>query len=217
MGVTCSPPQVTFYSDVCVTTCGNAVPLTGCVASPTACPNFKVGESTPDGGACMANSMATVPAVSWAEEAQVCQPQAPSQGSCSAGEVCLSEGSGAFCIMQAGMVECPAGDYSFSHTFYSGANDTRACSTCSCAPPSGGSCSLPNGPTGPLAGFPYLDPACGAQTGAFYVESCIAIPTVKAVKLTATPTLNAGTCAATGGAATGTASPAQPTTLCCTR
>jgi hypothetical protein len=215
-GGACSMPPVTFFSDVCVTTCGSAVPLAGCVASPTACPNFKVGDSTPDGGSCAASATPTPPAVTWAEGAQVCRPpQGAVQGSCTSGELCLSEGSGAFCIMQAGMVTCPPGDYAVSHVYYSGTTDTRACSACTCGPASGASCSFGGGPLG----FPYLDPMCAtAPTGALVLDSCIVIPTVKAVELKATPMLlDAGSCAPSGGVASGTATPAQPTTLCCTR
>jgi hypothetical protein len=214
-GVACATPQVTFYSDVCNTACGSPVALAGCVATPTACPNFKVGDSVPEGGACTASSTPAPPAVTWAGGAQVCQPQGASQGSCTPGELCLSEGSGAFCIMQAGMVTCPAGDYSVSHVYYGGATDTRACSACTCGPVSGASCSFASGPLG----FPYLDPMCAtAPTGALVLDSCIVIPTVKAVELKATAMLlDAGGCAPSGGVASGTATPAQPTTLCCTR
>ena len=221
-GTTCATPEITFYSDeTCTTACGSAAPLTGCVAAPAAptvpvaCPTFLVGNPTPSGGTCTPSPPPAIASVTWASEAQACAPQAPQQGSCGAGEFCLSEGSGAFCIMQAGDMPCPAGEYSFSYVYYLGASDTRGCPACSCGSPSA-SCSFP---AGVPAGIPYLGPgACVTPTGAFYANSCTPIPTVTGVELKATATLDAGTCTPSGaGAATGAAAPSGPTTFCCTR
>jgi hypothetical protein len=119
--------------------------------------------------------------------------------------------------MQAGMVACPAGSYSANYVYYGGANDTRGCATCSCGEPSGGSCTFS---TGSSFGFPFLDTKCTVPTGAFspVANACVAIPTAKAVQgVMQTPTLDAGSCAPSEGAAVGAAAPSDPTTFCCTR
>lgn len=96
--------------------------------------------------------------------------------------------------------------------YFADATDTRGCSACACAPPSGGHCSVAS-----PAGYEFLAYPCIQKTGTFDAPSACAPWTGgTSVTLGGAPTLDdAGACTPSGGVPGGSASPAHPTSFCC--
>ncbi len=179
---------------------------------------------TISGGSCTPTSTTptAVPTkITWGEFGEACGGATVGTG-CLTGETCLPIPAAQFvtgvCVMQTGNVACPA-VFTDQHVFYdpSKTTDTRACSgTCTCAPPSGGSCSATitvysdqtvdtcntlvatlnpttaKGDCQPLTG----NPSVGSREATFSA-------------------VTGSSCVGTGGTATGTATPASATTFCC--
>jgi hypothetical protein len=162
--------------------------------------------------------------VLWQTAARACSLDVP--GDCStAGAVCAPAGAPGFalCIRASGDVPCPVapvaaedGERSFSqrHTFFDGAEDSRACSDCACGAPVGGVC------TGTVA--LYEDATCAVPLDTVAVASTG--PVCLDVQPPGTPLGSAqvsalayqpGTCSASGGDPVGVLTPTGPTTFCC--
>jgi hypothetical protein len=233
--VTCSPPQLTFYSDTqCSNVCGAdagsaALTTTACAAVPsTSCAlYYAISSSAPSGGSCNVDGgVATIPAITWSDNALACTPVSlPERGSCRGGELCLPAPAQPFpprfCVLQSGAAtSCPSSGYTDGpHVYYADqVDDTRACSACDCGPVSGATCRYP---PGGVAGFPYFDTSCGVpSSGPFSVPApCVPVLTmVKGFRLGTLPNLNPGQCSPVEGtgAPMGAATPTNPTSLCCT-
>jgi hypothetical protein len=219
----CDPPMVTFFSDnACSMPCGPPVRLNGCVTTGICTADLEVGSPTASAGSsCTPDASVALPALAWAQSARACKPPTDAaMGSCTqAGALCLPA-SEPFCIMQQGDLPCPAGDYSFRRVYYSGTSDQRGCGPCTCGAPTGTTCAYPPG-VPPL--FSYSATGCTVPTGNPYfaptTPACTGkLGTVGALQLQLEATItDAGTCAPSSPPATGAATPAMPSTFCCTR
>jgi len=120
------------------------------------------------------------------------------------------------CIVATGDIACPAAApysvYSVRTVYYSAVTDTRDCAACTCGAPSGVDCNANahvqtwdknNCGGGMLDDFSPLPETCKGVDGA-----------TVSVKLITSP--KGGSCLASMGQATGTATPVNPTTICCT-
>jgi hypothetical protein len=119
------------------------------------------------------------------------------------------------CILMQGMTGCPAVDYTVPHTYYSGGTDMRGCTPCGCAAPSGTDCNS-------NAHLQLWSAAtCGAG-GTMSADlplptSCTSPPpSGGAAGATLTTTPVGGSCAQTGGQASGMVVPQNAVTVCCT-
>jgi hypothetical protein len=225
-GVQCSAPTTTFYASS--TTC----PLSSCFAVSlldracttvdvtTAC-LLGVGGSfvsvpapAPSLGSCTPVATVASPSLVWATNVRACGASvAPARADCAAGNVCVPVPSSPFqasvCIEQTGDVACPLTGYTAKYVYYGGVDDTRTCSTCSCGPVLGASC------TGSITQFQSTDGGCTtAQT--IYNLPLACAPLQQPSDLLLTLTASGGACKATPSAPTGSATPTMPMTFCCT-
>lgn len=172
------------------------------------------------GGSCApGGGTPTLPPTSWTTRARGCGE--PSGGSKAAGcgaNTCMPPAGGAFnrgaCVYQQGDVACPSGSFSSKFVYSQGVDDQRGCSSCSCGSPDGVECPGSKLEVWSSAG------CSGAPAGTINTPgdgSCIDVTT------TLTPglkykkgTASGGSCPASGGLPTGSATATQPITFCCT-
>jgi hypothetical protein len=176
-----------------------------------------VPAATSTGGTCTeSGGTATVTPTSWSTLGVACNGETTVTTGCTGGAICAPKPPSPFesglCISKAGDVTCPAGPFTTQYVFYTGVTDDRGCSDCSCAAASGTTCSATitlysaqtiNTCTGPVAAV--TTGGCADLTGN---------PTVAGREASGITT-SGGSCAASGGAATGSATPSTPTTFCC--
>jgi hypothetical protein len=116
------------------------------------------------------------------------------------------------CIFRDGEQECPEG-YPDQHVFYTGLDDTRGCTPCSCGEPAGASCTV-------LASA-FSDAACSTLVVAALVRSdnpsCQGIVEGTALGSKSATVVNTvpGTCVPAGGEAIGGVAPTGAGTFCC--
>ena len=220
-GVTCTPPVMTFYLDnSCATPPYGTLTLsTSCTQTLTDVPAVAVTVSAPapSGGSCATmGGTATSTAPAWGTGARACAPSStPASGGCNPDAVCAPEPASPFatgeCVMQMGAATaCPAGYPSGPQVFYAGIDEGRGCSSCQCANPTGTTCTIAS---------PAIDIQCPTAGGTLSAPStCTAFTPPDTVKLASSPMVaDAGSCALTGGGApTGAATGASPTSFCCT-
>jgi hypothetical protein len=233
-GQGCDPPKVTFYADsTCTTACG-AGAVNGCLVIPSCSgssggtANFlTIGNATPSAAAaCAPDGSVGISKASWTGAARVCQ-LAPGaiHDTCGSSEYCLPA-STPYCILfagDAGDAACPAGNwYVHRHVFYSGLDDERGCTSCTCGAPEGGICSFPAPPNQLPLAVGSFDTTCNVPLGQpFFVPSpCTArVPSTFGLRTVLDAGLvEAGTCppSATAPLDAG-AVPLGATTLCCTQ
>jgi hypothetical protein len=225
-GASCATANLSFGNPG---TCGGLTLPTTILAN--VCQSFRlrldarsVGwDSAPaTGGACQSGTDgdSTLPPVRWSRYAAACYNPRPG-GGCSSGG-CLPRPAapfgGGICITQTGDLACPS-PYTERFLYYGGLLDNRSCTACSCASPSGATCSgsvllgsdaicsadritlsrlgscadLGPDPTPP-------EPPAQQSRSAYYTGSVA----------------NRGTCAPSGGAPIGSAEATNPITYCCT-
>jgi hypothetical protein len=168
------------------------------------------GNCAPSGG------VPNLPPAAFGTQAAVCAGPSTMGTGCSTG-VCVPGAPAGYatsvCIFQAGDVACPTTDYVKKTTVYSSIQDNRSCTPCSCGPSVGGTCSAeiwlytPGFPCG--AGPQFVFPADG---------SCQFIggaQTVIEFMLQQNGPPMGGSCPPAGGQAVGSATGAQPFTVCC--
>jgi hypothetical protein len=116
------------------------------------------------------------------------------------------------CIAQMGSVPCPQSAYTQQLAAFGGVNDQRGCTACSCGSLMGA------GPCGTV----YLNPAAANCFGPFLVNAAVPTPCTSIAADTGyygsySPStgIDGGTCPPLGGQPTGTATPANPVTICC--
>jgi hypothetical protein len=227
-GQTCSATAQVYNDMGCATPCASVATVgSGCTVlqpvSPT-CGSQGSIESTapkPTGGTCLPHGT-TVDggAPTWTTSARLCSTT-PSSAGCSSNQFCMPAPPGQFpsmCIYQTGAtLACPDAGYTVGpYTYYSGANDERSCSTCSCpTPPTGGTCtgevdlysgsecdgsapwpSINDGGTSCPPSFTLTGSAAGSVQGSF--------------TLTTAGECSAGTTSPEGGV-----TPTGATTVCC--
>jgi hypothetical protein len=213
-GASCgSSLSATLYSDHgCTTPCDSvSVSDQSCANVHGVC-NTVFGVSAAggaSGGHCSPQSSSAVPPATWGVSARACElPGVPQRESCAQGEVCIPPPAAPMqlrpCVFIAGDVSCPSGSYSVRHRYYRTVSDSRGCAHCSCGAPSGVDCAA------------TLQEGCG-QTGptSALPTSCASLSDPGSVVLLAPPTPTGGSCAPSGGAPSGSASPASPVTVCC--
>ncbi len=91
-------------------------------------------------GACTAQPTSNITEASFAERMVACEASSVTTQGCSGGQVCLPDLAGpleSLCVFRAGDQACPASPFTSRSVFFSGFNDTRSCSTCSCGASSG--------------------------------------------------------------------------------
>lgn len=87
------------------------------------------------GGACMKNQVEEIPVTEWAETITTCR-FAENAPQCDEGGICIPAAPEGFeskwCLYRAGDHECASPEFPNKSTFWSGVDDTRACTSCSC-------------------------------------------------------------------------------------
>jgi hypothetical protein len=130
------------------------------------------------------------------------------RGGCKREELCAPKlpSDAELCIVHDGDVACPDGAYSEKRTFYTGFDDSRDCSACSCAQ----DCNYDWKVFG-AADTNCSQPALVTVSG----EMCVGVtPDVDKVRVGLAITGD-GSCAASGGDPTGGVDPTGPITACC--
>jgi len=196
--VTCALPAKSCTYDAVQGTC-NCNPtqnLASGVCLPTGVGGAG-GTPVASGGSCVATPSTSVPPLSWAGQARVCEPT---------GTATLPDLGFHLCIEQSGDVACPGVVFVNSHIEHVGANDDRSCSACTCGTPSGVSCG------GTIADF--KDTGCTQPNGDLGLN-----PTACSgyagggVEYQAAP--SGGSCGAATVTPTGVATPTGDVTVCC--
>jgi hypothetical protein len=230
-GATCGPSNLTCEDD------GGACTASMAIASLTAsCTALGAGLAadgttmcaasapTATAGSCAASGgAASLSAVSFSKLSRTCTATTGPGGGCTGAQVCVAKpaaGSHGVCVSQpvSGSALCPSG---YAHAFVvvptaTSYDDTRACTSCSCGGVSGASCSA----TATLFG----GADCDAGTNALPPPILPADGVCQTVATSPTTFLGGslqstvtsqGSCAADGGAATGTVTPVSQTAYCC--
>jgi hypothetical protein len=172
----------------------------------TLAPYHSIAPLPPTGGACSATPVTVLPAAGTV--GQSCSYGGSLGGGCSSGACAPDPGSAySSCVSHAGPVACPAG-YPNKHSVGTALNDTRACG--SCAGTLATTCS------NATLSF-YTDGACQALAAAVPATGlCVSNPTgpgINSYRYSATT--NAQCTTSTPSAPTGSATVAQPSTICC--
>ncbi len=208
---TCGAPTVAIYtgSSCGTTSCYSATISTCTTMTCNTGTSAKVTAPAPVGGACTATPTKTVPPATWTRTGRACQTSDVTTG-CAGSSVCVPLPQAPFastvCILQAGDVACPPGEYSQKFLYYDGVTDTRDCSTCGCTM---GTCS---------GGVVTIWDATGCSGSKITINAdgqchnTNGVTTIAAVL--STPATNTS-CSSSGGSPTGNATPSGPTTICC--
>lgn len=218
-GATCGSVSVQFGTGGCTSGCGsvNVAPgvctsvqtiTTGCGSGVGA----TISGSTATGGACRPDASVVLPAVQWATQAVACEPSGQSPAGCAAGEQCVPAPTApfqGFCIVKPGSNTCPS-PFTNTHLFYADFAEGRGCSPCTCAAPTGVDCNA-----GAHAAT-WGNPNCGGTIGPDLTPLPVACTSVTAKSIQVDTAPDGGACAPDGGTATGSASPQNLTTVCCT-
>lgn len=190
-----------------------------------------LADSTCDGGVCTQSVIvgtmgleehcepipSTVPKdVTWAQSAYTCEGEA--HGTCDdAGDACVPSPPDGYdlCVSREGdddFFKCPTA-YPRRYVFCLSADDSRACTPCTCDEPEGSTCSS-------LVSY-YSDDACaepvGAVTATTSASICGGVPpgTPLGSKQASSPVYTPGSCKPSGGEVVGTVQPTYPFTFCC--
>ncbi len=180
---------------------------------------------TASGSSCNPKSTgsANIPTPTWGNAVVACGGEPTGGKGC--GDVtteCVPKPSSPFnsiCIYKTGDNTCPAGAYTKKHLYYTSFNDGRSCSACSCGSPTGQSC------TGTVT--TSTDACSSNKTVMNTPNQCYAIPadnttstydggledTRGVVYTGGTP--SGGSCSASGGQVTGSATETGAITFCC--
>lgn len=175
-------------------------------------------------GTCPASGGSVTPASPWKTRTDVCGG-AFAGGGCGGGQVCIPRASGPYegsvCISKPDHVACPDGWGAPAKALFSSADDTRACSTCACAPTSDATC------TGGTYTVHDSD-LCwdiGAKPKVIDSSTCVdvsnllspgLIPLVPAWSVDAQAAkATGGSCTPSGGESSGSVAGKGPVTFCC--
>jgi hypothetical protein len=178
-------------------------------ALPFSASNHAVAPIPPSGGSCSPTVTETPPSPGGSMGKTCTVANAPTTGSCSAGQVCAPPGTAtyALCIAQSGHVACPS-DHPNAHTVGTGITG-GGCGACSCAAPNT-SCDSPMFTV-------YSDGACATSIASMTADgTCQAVTAGVAVAsylYTATP--NTGCVPPTQPQPTGNATLSDQGTVCC--
>ena len=220
-GAQCAAPTVDLYGDsACATHCAGAqVPASACVPISTgSCGAGVYAKSLPPiptGGSCSPQPSSSILAWHWDTAIRTCAlPTTALQGGCASTSVCApipaAPFSGHLCVSAKGDLLCPVGSlYNVRHVTYSTATDTRACTSCTCASPTGGTCS------GTFS--THNTSSCSLFTSTFPLSmACNSVQIATSGLKASTALDTASSCAPIGGQTVGGVTPGSPTTTCCT-
>jgi hypothetical protein len=182
--------------------------------------NVSVGAAAPSvqPGFCVSSGgQATIPPVTWDSFGRACGGPLTTGKGCNINQVCLPKPPipyvGGVCIKKAGDVNCPASQFDTKHIFYDDFTDSRTCTGCSCGGSAGATCA------GTIKVFSdQILNSCNALDATFPAGGCAALngnPAVGPATFAQTMAPAGGTCAASGGMPSGTATKTFPTTFCC--
>lgn len=225
--VACDPLPVDFYSaNACTvaTKCTSAtlsastcIPedvRTKCAISPVSI-YMSAPQATASGASCAPQESASVPAITWGISGRACvSTVAAAQVDCPVNAVCAPRpappfGPGA-CIAVLGDVACPSQGYTAKHVFFTSADDSRGCTSCTCGGAGNASCTAS---VSVYAGNPGA--GCSGQPIIYAAPfSCVAVD--QPGNFLATLSGTAGSCPPSPSTPTGTATPSKPVTVCCT-
>jgi hypothetical protein len=224
-GLQCASPTIAFSSTsaLCPTQCATATLTPGlcttvdmkarCSLGVSGAPITVPTPAAPTQGSCAPVPTVGVAIPTWSTNARACGTTvAPARADCKGGNVCVPLPTSPFltglCIEQAGDVACPATDYTTKYLDYGGIDDSRSCSSCTCGPVIGATCS------GTLTQYVSADGGCDTpQTIYALPQSCSPLQQPADVMLSLTPAN--GACKPSPVSATGAATPSTPMTFCC--
>jgi hypothetical protein len=176
----------------------------------------------PSGGACLpgTNGSSVIPPLVWKETARACG-NAQVGGGCGPG-VCAPRPQAPFesgaCIFRQGDFACPPGPFTQRSVFFQGANDSRSCTQCNCSSPTGATCSgsIELGTNQSCTADPTLLSSPG-QCAPLPPDPTPPAPPFQESRSVryneGAPT--GGSCNASGGQVTGSATATNPVTYCC--
>jgi hypothetical protein len=161
--------------------------------------------------------LVSAPPPAWGADAVACKGNAYPLGGCTDTAVtCTAAPPPGFlvCIYHDGDGRCPA-SYPDKHLAYASLSDTRGCTSCACAAPSGSLCTatLSVFKEPGCTGAPFLAGPISSEKASCFDLSPAGLPlggkTVTALAY------RAGACAPSGGDPMGSVDPAGPSTFCC--
>jgi hypothetical protein len=215
-GAVCQPPQVEWFSEPGGCADGNPSTIEDAPIAPScksAPPSTAVrafarnaigGSCTPQGGEYSADPLR------WNGAVRACAASSTVVGGCASTALCApwpqSDFLPSLCFFMEGDLGCPE-NYTERHVAYGHATDSRECTTCSCGDFQGNPCNSNvsfftlEGCTGGVGGFPTNGTTCSTATS--MVSYNFTLPNAS------------GSCPISGGAPSGTCTPAAPTTFCC--
>jgi hypothetical protein len=152
-------------------------------------------------------------APTWTSEVVLCSPSTgQTTVACSTvGQVCLPHAqspfdSDTYCIARPGSFPCPSGFLSTPSVYDDGTGyDTRACSACTCGPPSGATC--------PTTATSYASSTCGGTGVSSPLPLSCTQVTGSSIMVNLAPP-GGGSCTPNGGVPMGAFTP-NLTTVCC--
>ncbi len=228
----CPPLTIEFYATSAGCSAVGAMPCSSATLSPGACTTadalqncdagvagvvMNVPASPPAPASCTALPTTALPKSTWATTARACGALLPPvAGGCPTGNVCAPAPAAPFqaslCVEQAGDVACPSPDsstgYGVKHVYYGGVDDLRGCSTCSCTPVSGASCTVT------VNQYPSTNGTCAGMPVIYGAGACQPVQQPADLQLALTPSI--ASCTSSTTTPTGAASPTKPMTFCCT-
>jgi hypothetical protein len=221
--ITCSPVEMLTYdlSGCGASACNTTMTTSGACFTSAKCfgssitGSFQTLSASTAAGGCQADATDTATPPSWAEYARACSPLLmPGQLDCAAEQVCTRKPVEAgfepgVCIVQSGTPTCPA-SYSVQHVEYTGVDDGRGCTGCSCGAPQNLTCSAT------LYEYQSTNETCSGGVDTFGPPvTCDPTSAVVDMKVVVTP--SSGPCTASSVAPVGTATPTGESTICCTQ
>jgi hypothetical protein len=215
-GAKCGSPTINFYTNPsCMQSCSPATQVIGSTCTMlnvNGCGgmHFTLTPGAPS-GTCAPASTTKFPAPEWRTNVRLCgMPAPPPASGCEAGQLCAPPAGfpfeSAYCVARMGQWACPSA-YPAQRTYYASSVDSRACSECACESPTGIQCSATISTFG--------DPACNGGLMQEAAPTACSGAATKAAMTTGT-TATGGSCAPSGGVASGSVAPSTPTTVCCT-
>ncbi|RLB59058.1 MAG: hypothetical protein DRI90_15905 [Deltaproteobacteria bacterium] len=220
-GVSCPVASTSFWTG---SNCNGTADLTQTPSAPNVCTavsnatlgylSAQTATVVPSGGTCSHNGGGfTLPPASFSAEAVLCEGATVGAG-CPGTEACTPPAGSTFesgvCIYRDGNHACSA-PFTVKHTIYTSIDDGRDCTNCTCGSPSGVTCTsttqLYEGVTNSTCtGTPVVLPHPSSCTSVALAGSMAFIP----------GSVTGGSCSASGGIPTGTATPGDQVSVCCT-
>jgi hypothetical protein len=220
--IICSSVDMTTYDLTgCATKCATTVTVSGACFTTVKCAGSSITGafqtlSTPTAaGSCPPQATTGTTPPSWTEYTRACAPALMlGQIDCPTGQVCTRKPAEApfqtgVCILQSGTPTCPAA-YGVQHLEYTGVDDGRGCTACTCGEPMNLTC------TADLNQYSTTNGTCSGNVDSFDSPvTCNPTNAVADMKVVITP--SSGPCTASDVSPVGAATPTGPSTICCTQ